>query len=516
MRWNALPMISLGEVSLSRRIGRVLPAFLNEATSGLRDAHAEPNWTQSELGNLERIGRWRRNIVEIPSFPIGNELMPFFRTVSCLFLGLLFITNGRLPTFAQDEAPNAPSIKSAPNEGEVPTSDPTQTVAPTSDTPPNGTDAAAKAAADILNDPEYKKEVADRIARFRQSRDELADALGDMRESYLKYVNRENTSPADRAKYMDRRMKVRELMNATYDTALDVCRVGFDTDAAQYMVTMVQHRHEHNIYDAATMEGAARMIDGGSKLAYMFQTAGRSAMVAGEFDMAKRLLEVLEGDSLTDTDASLRYNLEEHRENFEKEKAVREQEIAEDRLPRVLFKTTQGDVVIELFIDQAPFAVAHFLSLVEDGFYDGLDFHLVVDNLLAMTGDPSGKGVGNSGRFLQDEHERDDARKAFRGSVVMAKVPRGETGDFIPNSASSQIAIMFLPVISISKQQTVIGRVIEGMDSVSRMRRVDPNKEKKKGEVVYPPDVVLEATVIRKPEQLPKPVYIDPRTGQPL
>ena len=488
----------------------------SEGGSGLRDAHRRPNRTQSEVGMPNVLPAGDVTALRFPLSQLVIELMPFFRPVSCLVLGLLFITTGGLSTLAQDAPPNAPSTESAAATPEGPANDGTGTAIPAAGAVTDGTETAADAAADFLNDPEYKKEVADRIARFRKSRDALADALGDMRESYLKYVNRENTSPADRVKYMERRLKVRELMDATYDTALDVARVGFDADAAQYVVTMVQHRHEHNIYDAPTMEGAARMIDGGSKLAYMFQTAGRSAMVAGEFDMAKRLLEVLEGDSLTDTDASLRFNLEEHRENYAKEKVIREREAAEDQLPRVLFKTTQGDVVIELFIDQAPIAVSHFLGLVEDGFYDGLDFHLVVDNLLAMTGDPSGKGIGNSGKFLKDEHEREDARKAFRGSVVMAKVPRGETGDFIPNSASSQIAIMFLPVISISKQQTVIGRVIEGMDSVSRMRRVDPNKEKKKGELVYPPDVVLEATVLRKPEQLPEPVYIDPRTGQPM
>jgi peptidylprolyl isomerase len=109
--------------------------------------------------------------------------------------------------------------------------------------------------------------------------------------------------------------------------------------------------------------------------------------------------------------------------------------------------------------------------------------------------------------MLMDEHERPDARKAFRGSLVMAKLPTGVAGEFVPNSASSQFAILFLPMPHLTEQQTVFGRVIEGMDVISSLRRVDPNKEKKNTDVVVPPDRILSAEVIRRPEKLPEPVY---------
>jgi len=148
--------------------------------------------------------------------------------------------------------------------------------------------------------------------------------------------------------------------------------------------------------------------------------------------------------------------------------------------------------------------------LVEEGFYDGLDFFQVIDHTFALTGDPSGLGNGNSGKFIRDEHEREDARMAFRGSLVMAKVPQGDTGRFIPYSASSQFAILFLPVASVTDHQTVFGRVIEGMEVVSRLRRVDPNKEKEKGAVVMPVDSIIEATVVRRPDRLPEPEFFQP------
>jgi cyclophilin family peptidyl-prolyl cis-trans isomerase len=281
-------------------------------------------------------------------------------------------------------------------------------------------------------------------------------------------------------------------------------------EAATFVITMVQHRVKLDIYGLPTLEGAARLIDGGSTLTYLFQAAARSAVVSGEFEMAKRLFESIDEGQMEEIDKTLEFLLDEYRESFEAEKLIREQEEQADRLPRVAIRTTQGDVVVELFIDQAPSAVANFIQLVEEGFYDDLDFHQVIDHLLALTGDSAGDGSGNSGRYLVDEHDRQVARKAFRGSLVMAKLPMGDSGEFFPNSASSQFAIIYLPMISISEHQTVFGRVIEGMDAISRLRRVDPSKKKTKGKVELPPDRIIEATVIRRPETLPEPKYWDP------
>ena len=260
------------------------------------------------------------------------------------------------------------------------------------------------------------------------------------------------------------------------------------------------------------MEGAARLIDGGSQLKYLFETAARSAVVCGEFVMAKKLYDALNDEQQDEVDNRLEFNLEQYREQFEAEAIIREVEIQEDRLPRVLLKTTQGDVVVELFLDQAPSTVSNFMRLVEDGFYDGLDFYQVIDHLLALTGDPTGSGSGGFGKYLRDEHARPDARNGLRGSLVMAKLPMpgGQDRAFIPNSASSQFAILLLPILSVSEEQTIFGTVIEGMDVVSRLRRVDPHKEKKKGEVQYPPDSIIEAKVIRRPDSLPEPEYAGP------
>lgn len=355
----------------------------------------------------------------------------------------------------------------------------------------------------------YQEELEARINKFRNKRLELEQAVGDQREIYIRYLNHEERSPERREAFLQQRDKVRVLLDELYLAGLGILQMGVDEESATFVTTMILHRSELDIYDAPTMEGAARLIDAGSHVRYLFQTAARSAVVCGEFDMAKNIYVAMQDEDQEEVDLRLEYNLDDYRTQFESEQAIREVEILEDRLPRVRFKTTQGEFVVELFLDQAPSTVSHFIQLVEDGFYDGLDFFQVIDHLLALSGDPAGLGTGHSGRFLQDEHTRPDARKGLRGSLVMAKFPQPNVqGSFVPNSGSSQFAILLMPILAASEEQTVFGTVIEGMDVVSRLRRVDPHKEKKKGETTFPPDSILEAKVIRRPDVLPEPQYV--------
>lgn len=356
---------------------------------------------------------------------------------------------------------------------------------------------------------EYREELARRIEKFKTTRDELEEAIWQQRVTYIHYANGEVRNPDAADQFYAQRKKARELLDQTFEAALDVSRIGMDKEAATFLITMIQHRFEHDIYDLSTMEGAARMIDGGSKFTFLFQACARSAVVTGNFEMAKNLFEAVDEEQREDTDLSLAFYLDQLKENFEKEQRQVERDAAlEEPLPQVLLRTSQGDVLIELFIKNAPSTVAHFISLVEDGFYDGHDFFQVIDDLLALTGDPTGAGDGNCGKYLLDEHQSENARPGMRGSLVMAKTPKGTTGEFFPNSASSQFAIFLLPLANASEHQTIFGRVIEGMDAVSRLRRVDPSKKKKKGEVVLPPDLILEAKVVRRPDVLPEPVYV--------
>lgn len=359
---------------------------------------------------------------------------------------------------------------------------------------------------------EEQQEFEKAFTEFFRVRQQLGAALAEQEDVYIRYVNREDRTPAARKKYFENRQQVRQLMDQTYRAALDVTKTGvLNEQLVRFIVTMVQHRIKTDYYDADTFEGAAKMLDADQNMQFLFSAAARSAIVVGEFDSAERLYQpLIQAEDVPEIDAIMYSNLDSYREQWNEEQRIREQDEKEDRLPRVKLETTQGDVVLELFLDQAPNTVANFVQLVESGFYDGLDFYQVIDHILALTGDPMNNGSGNSGKYIQDEHDRKDSRHAFRGSLLMAKLPTENSGEFVPNSASSQFAILLLPIASASEQQTVFGRVIEGMDVVSRLRRVDPNKEKQKGEILLPADSIIEATVIRRPENMPEPEYINP------
>ena len=378
----------------------------------------------------------------------------------------------------------------------------------------------------LMKDPEYVAELDKRAAAYKESRANLVKAVSDQRETFVRYLNRDVRNQAARQLFFEQRDQVQQRLDEHYDTALALTMMGeYNEDAITFLVTMLQHRFENSIYDVPTLQGATFLMDNNSQLEYIWKVAARSAVTTGQFETARKIYEVLKkpevlGDKeFNETDGALSFFLDEHEKQYNEEMEVRqreqEQEAAGNKLPRVKLKTTQGDVELELYINQAPSAVSHFIKLVESGFYDGLDFQLVIQDMLALTGDPNGDGLGNSGQFLKDEHQREDARHGLRGSLLMAKIPKDESGNFFPDSGSSQFTILLLPVVSASEKQTVFGRVTKGMNAISRLRRVDPTKKKEKGEIVQPPDSIIEATVLWRPENLPEPVYADPQGNSP-
>ncbi|GAA5505868.1 peptidylprolyl isomerase [Novipirellula caenicola] len=341
---------------------------------------------------------------------------------------------------------------------------------------------------------------------YVQAKEKLVDVLIEMRTVHTLYMNGEDQTPEALDRYRELREQSYALFDEVFDAAYEYLLLAPDQEAAQYLLTMLEHRFKNSNYSLSTMRASALLIDLGFNQVFLFQTAARSSVCAGEFETAEKIYEYLKPEDYGDLDKRFSYQMETMKEQWAEEQKRREQD-AEKELPRVKLTTTHGDIVIELFLDQAPSTVAHFIKLVEQGFYDGLDFYQVIDDLLALTGDETGTGSGNSGQFIVDEHQREGARNAFRGSLAMAKLPKGDTGEFVPDSGSSQFAIFFTPVPTVSKEQTVFGRVIEGMDLFTELRRVDPHKEKKKGQVVYPPDRIIEAEVIRRPDELPEPQY---------
>ncbi|MDR2114944.1 MAG: peptidylprolyl isomerase [Planctomycetaceae bacterium] len=161
------------------------------------------------------------------------------------------------------------------------------------------------------------------------------------------------------------------------------------------------------------------------------------------------------------------------------------------KLPRVQIKTTKGTIVIELFENEAPNTVANFISLVEKGFYNGTVFHRVLPQFMAQGGDPTGSGRGGPGYTINDEcgSKFPNARKHFRGSLSMANAG--------PNTNGSQFFLTFVPTYFLDGRHTVFGRVVEGIEVLADIQRVDPQDE---NSVIPVLDKIEEAKVLNKRE----------------
>ena len=148
-------------------------------------------------------------------------------------------------------------------------------------------------------------------------------------------------------------------------------------------------------------------------------------------------------------------------------------------------KTSKGDILIELFENEAPNAVANFISLVEKDYYNGLTFHRVLSGFMAQGGCPDGTGAGGPGYNIPCECHQDPHRKHFRGSLSMAHAGRDTGG--------SQFFLNFVPTQHLDGRHTVFGRVTEGFDVLAKLQRRNPQDPS-----APEPDKILEAEVVRK------------------
>ena len=164
---------------------------------------------------------------------------------------------------------------------------------------------------------------------------------------------------------------------------------------------------------------------------------------------------------------------------WQREQELRAAEAKADDLPRVLLKTSKGNVLIELFENEVPNTVANFISLVEAGKYDGVKFHRVIPGFMAQGGDPNtlddnpeNDGQGGPGYTIPCECYTDKARMHFQGSLSMAHAGK--------DSGGSQFFITHAPTAHLNwtkgkrgSSHTVFGRVIKGLDVALSLRKGD-------------------------------------------
>ena len=144
------------------------------------------------------------------------------------------------------------------------------------------------------------------------------------------------------------------------------------------------------------------------------------------------------------------------------------------------FETTKGTIDIELFEDTMPITTGNFIKLAEEGFYDGIKFHRIIDNFMIQAGDPNTKGddvmsygTGGPGYTIQDEFVKGELLSNVRGTIAMAN-----TGQ--PNSGGSQFFINTVDNLGLdfdkepfTSKHPVFGRIVKGMDVVDAISNVE-------------------------------------------
>jgi peptidyl-prolyl cis-trans isomerase B (cyclophilin B) len=121
--------------------------------------------------------------------------------------------------------------------------------------------------------------------------------------------------------------------------------------------------------------------------------------------------------------------------------------------------TSEGEIVIELFDEEAPKTVSNFRELSQKGFYDGLTFHRIIPKFMIQGGCPLGTGTGDPGYKFEDEINE---HKIVRGALAMANAG--------PDTNGSQFFIVTIDAAPwLDGKHTVFGRVTEGLDVVDRL-----------------------------------------------
>jgi len=162
--------------------------------------------------------------------------------------------------------------------------------------------------------------------------------------------------------------------------------------------------------------------------------------------------------------------------------------------PVVVFETNKGVIEIELFEDTMPITAGNFAKLVDEGYYDGIKFHRVIEGFMIQGGDPITKtdevlryGTGGPGYSIPDEHIAGKYLTNERGTLSMAN-----SG---PNSGGSQFFINLVDNTNLDfdkpplgSKHPVFGRVVQGMDVVDEIAKVETSVS----------DLPIESVVIEK------------------
>lgn len=137
--------------------------------------------------------------------------------------------------------------------------------------------------------------------------------------------------------------------------------------------------------------------------------------------------------------------------------------------PIVTIEMENGDIMkAELYPEIAPNTVNNFISLVKQGYYDGIIFHRVIRGFMIQGGDPQGTGVGGPGYSIKGEFSGNGFKNDLKHTPGVLSMAR----TMMPDTAGSQFFIMHETSPHLDGQDAGFGKVIEGLDVVNKIAAV--------------------------------------------
>lgn len=156
-----------------------------------------------------------------------------------------------------------------------------------------------------------------------------------------------------------------------------------------------------------------------------------------------------------------------------------------------------GVITVELYPDVAPNTVANFITLANQGFYDGLIFHRVIKGFMIQGGDPNGNGTGGSSQRIKGEFSANGVQNDLKHTRGVLSMARSSAMD----SASSQFFIMHADAPHLDGQYAAFGKVISGMEVVDAICEHTPVTDRN-GTVAKANQPVIERIIrVEKPEE---------------
>lgn len=160
----------------------------------------------------------------------------------------------------------------------------------------------------------------------------------------------------------------------------------------------------------------------------------------------------------------------------------------DNKYPVVTIEMGSGNIMkAELYPHIAPNTVNNFITLINKGYYDGLEFHRVIPGFMIQGGCPDGTGMGGPGYSIKGEFTKNGFTNQLKHSTGVLSMARAAN----PNSAGSQFFIMVANSPHLDGQYASFGKIIEGIEEAHRIVSVERDYSDRPNE----PEIMAKVTV---------------------